>query len=162
MYIVILGVLLLINSILGMLHTYLCNSTYSLMIFVSSFLVFVYSTLLLILKLSDLRSLIIIPYIIMNIVNLLGIIDIQKDRKKKYDKQKNDIESLLTPVNINEYKEDECSICLDDISYNQLINQNLLNKDYVKIKCDHIFHRECISGWLKKNRTCPICRDEIY
>jgi len=62
----------------------------------------------------------------------------------------------------DEYKEDECSICLDDISYNQLINQNLLNKDYVKIKCDHIFHRECISGWLKKNRTCPICRDEIY
>lgn len=24
--------------------------------------------------------------------------------------------------------------------------------------CHHMFHRKCIKRWLKKNRTCPICR----
>lgn len=27
--------------------------------------------------------------------------------------------------------------------------------------CGHIFHRECIKGWLRIGRTCPMCRAEI-
>jgi hypothetical protein len=28
--------------------------------------------------------------------------------------------------------------------------------------CSHCFHEECISPWLKMDRTCPICRAEVH
>ena len=27
--------------------------------------------------------------------------------------------------------------------------------------CKHYFHKKCIDKWLKKNASCPICRDKI-
>jgi hypothetical protein len=27
--------------------------------------------------------------------------------------------------------------------------------------CKHCFHKKCIDKWLKKNASCPICRDKI-
>lgn len=30
-----------------------------------------------------------------------------------------------------------------------------------KIKCGHVFHRECILAWTEKCRTCPMCRTEL-
>lgn len=48
----------------------------------------------------------------------------------------------ITPTN------QECSICLDNISENA-----------VKCcQCGHCFHEECIKRWLKNNSTCPLCR----
>lgn len=26
------------------------------------------------------------------------------------------------------------------------------------LPCAHCFHRVCITDWLKKNQSCPICR----
>ena len=49
--------------------------------------------------------------------------------------------------------DDPCSICL---------NANNENDDWVKLKeCSHVFHRECISTWIKKNDSCPLCRREV-
>ena len=45
---------------------------------------------------------------------------------------------------------DECTICLS----------NDLDNEWVKLNCQHIFHRTCISEWLSINNTCPICREE--
>ncbi|CAI2369536.1 unnamed protein product [Moneuplotes crassus] len=28
--------------------------------------------------------------------------------------------------------------------------------------CKHVFHKHCISSWLRQNNTCPVCRKEIY
>lgn len=42
----------------------------------------------------------------------------------------------------------ECPICREDIR--ELI--------YVTI-CAHQFHPKCISNWLNRNNTCPICRE---
>ena len=42
-----------------------------------------------------------------------------------------------------------CPICLDDFD------------DYTKIttlKCNHIFHEDCINQWLTKKSSCPYCR----
>jgi len=34
--------------------------------------------------------------------------------------------------------------------------------DVIKVTpCDHAFHEECVSNWLKTSRVCPICRQDI-
>ena len=44
-----------------------------------------------------------------------------------------------------------CFICLDDFNDNNIIR---------KLKCVHLFHKECIDPWLlKENHTCPVCRE---
>jgi len=46
-----------------------------------------------------------------------------------------------------------CSVCLDD--YDAVSSP-------VRIKaCGHIFHRQCLEGWLNVNRNCPICRRDL-
>tara|TARA_E500000178_G_C16708585_1_gene611658 strand:+ start:167 stop:733 length:567 start_codon:yes stop_codon:yes gene_type:complete len=48
---------------------------------------------------------------------------------------------------INESTNNECPICLDNIS----------NK-YTILKCNHVFHNSCIKAWLKTHNDCPTCR----
>mmetsp|Transcript_8440 Transcript_8440/g.24160 ORF Transcript_8440/g.24160 Transcript_8440/m.24160 type:complete len:340 (+) Transcript_8440:87-1106(+) len=46
-----------------------------------------------------------------------------------------------------------CSICFEDFSR---------DKTFVKTKaCGHVFHKQCLKGWLQVNRTCPLCRDDL-
>jgi hypothetical protein len=45
-----------------------------------------------------------------------------------------------------------CSVCLSD--YKDGDNQT-------KLKCNHMFHTNCIIPWLNKNRNCPHCRVQI-
>ena len=40
-----------------------------------------------------------------------------------------------------------CPICLEKI-----------NNDYVKLSCGHEFHMACVSRWLGRENTCPLCR----
>lgn len=40
-----------------------------------------------------------------------------------------------------------CSICLEDIEENKII-----------LDCGHIYHKECITNWLKVSYNCPYCR----
>ncbi|WP_150466547.1 RING finger protein [Francisella sp. SYW-9] len=49
---------------------------------------------------------------------------------------------------------DECSICLNDIEKDESTATTL---------CNHIFHHECITKWIKQERkkSCPICREYI-
>lgn len=60
----------------------------------------------------------------------------------------------------------ECPICLDFISHNNIISNNILdikNKDgVIKLnKCNHVFHYNCLTEWFKKESTCPLCRLKI-
>lgn len=42
-----------------------------------------------------------------------------------------------------------CPICLDDFDdVNEIFT----------LKCNHVFHRDCINEWLLKRSTCPYCR----
>ena len=70
--------------------------------------------------------------------------------------QDNDLESIKTikfsEINDPKIDEKKCSICMtkfaddDDISI---------------LKCNHIFHEDCIKEWLKDyNYKCPVCRCE--
>lgn len=44
----------------------------------------------------------------------------------------------------------ECPICLQTNNY-KIITTN----------CNHIFHEECLSKWIKISKTCPICRKNL-
>ena len=74
---------------------------------------------------------------------------------EKKDRTNSITTSMRSDTDLNEEEEtskDNCAICLetfkdgDEISSSQ--NQN----------CRHVFHRECIYGWLLKNEECPCCR----
>ena len=76
------------------------------------------------------------------------LFDIIIKKYKNYKIEKN----LLLPINIEDIKENECSICLEE--YNR-------DKDIIKLNCNHEYHRKCIKEWLKINKNCPQCRKNI-
>merc|ERR1711971_920398 len=41
-----------------------------------------------------------------------------------------------------------CIICMNEFKKNDLVG---------RLMCKHIFHKECVYTWLKKNATCPLC-----
>ena len=49
---------------------------------------------------------------------------------------------------MNKFDNFECSICFDLFKENELLKQ---------LKCNHIFHKECLSQWLLNENKCPIC-----
>lgn len=46
-------------------------------------------------------------------------------------------------------RDDNCSICLEKFATNELVKT---------LSCHHQFHPDCISAWLKRQATCPLCR----
>ena len=74
--------------------------------------------------------------------------------KIKEEDAPNYLSPPTSPVNFNKYglenycRDNNCSICLEKI-----VNP-------CKLKCNHIFHEDCIVNWFKTNyvRSCPICR----
>lgn len=49
----------------------------------------------------------------------------------------------------------ECAICLQELNINE-------NNDIVMLrKCNHYYHKGCITTWLKENKKCPLCRRSL-
>ncbi|UJR10238.1 hypothetical protein I4U23_014451 [Adineta vaga] len=46
-------------------------------------------------------------------------------------------------------EENKCSVCWDDFEQNQILR---------RLRCFHLYHKDCIDKWLKDNNQCPICR----
>lgn len=48
--------------------------------------------------------------------------------------------------------DDRCSICLEEL---------IIEKSILQIRCQHIFHKSCIFTWWRKKKTmeCPNCRE---
>lgn len=44
--------------------------------------------------------------------------------------------------------EKDCPICFENVEHNNT----------AQLKCNHIFHQECINDWFSKNRNCPMCQ----
>ena len=57
------------------------------------------------------------------------------------------------PLNAAEMKDCECSVCLDAFSASSL--------RACKLPCGHIFHRRCITEWLRVDVRCPNCRHAV-
>lgn len=50
---------------------------------------------------------------------------------------------------INEMSK-ECSICHES-----------LIEDIHKTECGHSYHKNCLDSWIKKSKTCPLCRKKL-
>lgn len=44
----------------------------------------------------------------------------------------------------------DCPICFENVSTGER-----------KLGCNHVFHAACISKWLEKAHTCPVCRAAV-
>ena len=73
--------------------------------------------------------------------------------------------------NVHPIEETSCSICLVNYKHGDRIQRNAFacyddcdsanNRNNDKDRCDHVFHPECITSWVKTNTgdgECPICR----
>jgi len=66
----------------------------------------------------------------------------------------NNINNVIITKDKNEIeKDDNCSICMDSL---------LEKEEIVSIKlCKHVFCKECLEIWLKENKQCPICKQDL-
>ena len=44
---------------------------------------------------------------------------------------------------------EECSICFEAFQFEESVTH---------LHCEHIFHKNCITEWLERSDTCPVCR----
>jgi len=63
------------------------------------------------------------------------------------DKKFNDYVDILKCV-----QDFDCAICCNEFTTEQ---------ESIKLKCKHVFHSECITTWISKSATCPMCRYNI-
>jgi len=51
-----------------------------------------------------------------------------------------------------------CSICLSDFEQGDHL---AYPKNTLSSGCQHMFHYECLKGWLMKKKDCPVCRRKV-
>ena len=47
-------------------------------------------------------------------------------------------------------RDEECPICMREQKENT-----------IRLRCGHVFHRECAYKWIRRSPTCPLCRKEV-
>lgn len=74
-----------------------------------------------------------------------GLLDYFRTRNGK------EVSSQLDYTKVIDYQ-DNCPICRDSSTE---------VSGFVKIKCNHIFHKSCILDWVQLSMTCPMCRVKL-
>jgi len=78
---------------------------------------------------------------------LQRILDLLKQAKEEISSNiPNDEITFEQPEEENE--QPTCTICFDEITFDETKT----------LSCKHVFHRNCINEWLKRNCRCPNCR----
>ena len=69
------------------------------------------------------------------------------------DDEINKLEILTINDELKNEITQDCSICLGEY---------FIDDEVIKIKCNHIYHKDCIIKYLKEyGYKCPVCRSEI-
>lgn len=58
----------------------------------------------------------------------------------------------VNPLPGAETEPDCCSICLVELEAGEQVTV---------LPCMHFYHKECIGSWLKRNCTCPLCKNNV-
>ena len=90
-----------------------------------------------------------------NMMNSIGQ-DFPEDVKRVSTQEELDKFKIITYEsfkNTGLCKIDECNICLENY-------ENI--DELMVLKCDHYFHKKCITPWLSENSNkCPICKISV-
>ena len=49
-----------------------------------------------------------------------------------------------------------CLICIESIDTGKK-SLNCMGKNILILKCDHTYHKKCLSPWIRENPLCPYC-----
>ena len=82
-------------------------------------------------------------------------IEYLKHKERQNTVQENPIDNLQTLIITNQpyiLPEDICTICLEEFKFDEELK---------KLKCNHIYHKECLEKWIYKNSICPLCDFKI-
>ena len=75
------------------------------------------------------------------------------------------VEADRARVRAGSYEPTSCAICLDDFPEGTAerwrANEPAL-PGVEHLRCGHTFHAPCITRWLERNASCPICRESQY
>ena len=74
--------------------------------------------------------------------------------------QEEDLEKLVVTV----YSETQAAIssAVGEKTMCLICHENYKDGDLiVRLHCNHIFCKNCLFTWLKSNKTCPCCRDDV-
>jgi hypothetical protein len=61
------------------------------------------------------------------------------------------VESFKLCVDCNS-GESSCAVCLSEFEDDDPLR---------RLPCNHSFHKACIDKWLKRNKVCPLCLQDI-
>jgi transmembrane E3 ubiquitin-protein ligase len=70
--------------------------------------------------------------------------------KYNYERRIGPQEVSLLHTSTNDEGTIDCVICMVELDVSA--------RDYMIAPCDHIFHRECLQGWMQVKMECPTCR----
>ena len=99
-----------------------------------------------------------------NILDILNSLIINLNNNEFNIENNNDSDNVVITVDNNDYEKlnskiltldhgSKCCICMSDM---------IKNEKVILLNCDHTFHYECITQYLKEyNYKCPICRAEV-
>ncbi|KAG7390542.1 hypothetical protein PHYPSEUDO_007482 [Phytophthora pseudosyringae] len=76
--------------------------------------------------------------------------DVKKERWRRMAVQV--LSSLPTHPWTRGHGEDTCIICQYDF---------VPNDRAMTLPCAHVFHEDCVGGWIRENNSCPLCKGEI-
>ena len=81
---------------------------------------------------------------------------IERSLEESIPKKKENISLDISSQKFAELKETPkeitCLVCLSEF---------IADDDIITLDCNHIFHKKCISEWVKYKTECPHCRDTI-
>lgn len=91
-------------------------------------------------------------FFVRNIV-LIGsyraVIRLQRMYAKAYIKPRQ-----VTVSNLGDHAPGECIVCLGELSDDD-------GRGLLRLICGHVFHVDCIDGWLNRREACPLCRGPV-
>ena len=85
-------------------------------------------------------------------INSINNLPIINDRYIGFNENVIELNIIRNNPENNIVNNDCCSICLD-------INNDI---EWIELNRKHKFHYDCIIPWIRNNRSCPNCRENIY